>query len=332
MSTATEPTPIDPDRLLQHQIHYQVVNTLFALLPPPIDNTPASLNARNEAATARVSDLRPVNADEIDIALHYVLSRAQAADVMRAIRENAGNAALSGQLMRQFALMERTAHADRRLLLQVQAARHKREAIAGTADTDAWTAYTTRRRLQDAAGQGPVPRRPERLPEPSEAPPQPTEHARQADPPRQAQQPQQAQQPEQAQQPRQAEPARQAAPSPEQPPIAAPRAPSAAPPAPRPLPLRPTAAPVQPAQPPASAATLSTLARALAGPDPSRDLAAEADRYVRDHPRRARLLRQHGEVPAGYDFPEPDDHLLYAIITGSSPALCALDPPNAAAA
>jgi hypothetical protein len=89
---------IDPD-LLPHQIHYQVANTLLPLLPPPIEDTPASRLARNEAAIVRVSELRPVNADEIEIALHYVLCRTQALDVMGTVREQAGDVVRSGHII-----------------------------------------------------------------------------------------------------------------------------------------------------------------------------------------------------------------------------------------
>jgi hypothetical protein len=90
--------------------------------------------------------------------------------------------------------------------------------------------------------------------------------------------------------------------------------------------------PVRAPQRPASVVPLSTLARALAGPDPSRNLAAEADRYATQYPHRARIIRLRGEVPPECDFPEPDDGLMYAIITGDSPVLRAFDPPYTEAA
>ena len=99
MSHSSEPVSIDPDHLLLRQIHYQVVNSLFHLLPPPLEHTPASRLARNEAAIARVSALRPASADEIEIALHYVLSRAQALDVRGTVREQAGDVVRSGHII-----------------------------------------------------------------------------------------------------------------------------------------------------------------------------------------------------------------------------------------
>jgi hypothetical protein len=70
---------------------------------------------------------------------------------------------------------------------------------------------------------------------------------------------------------------------------------------------------------------------ALAGAPP-RDLAAEADYYAIVYPDRARLIRKYCGLPPDCTFGPPDDDLVHAIVTGTSPALLALDGPAAAAA
>ena len=66
--------------------------------------------------------------------------------------------------------------------------------------------------------------------------------------------------------------------------------------------------------------------------EPQRDLAADADYYARVYPYRARPIRQYGGLPPGCSFGPPDDDLVRAIVTGTSPTLRALDDPAAAAA
>jgi hypothetical protein len=54
------PRPLTID-LSTHR-YYQLVYTLTGLLPPPLDDTPEALRARNHAAIAKVAALPPVNA------------------------------------------------------------------------------------------------------------------------------------------------------------------------------------------------------------------------------------------------------------------------------
>lgn len=72
--------------------------------------------------------------------------------------------------------------------------------------------------------------------------------------------------------------------------------------------------PVQEAEPaPAAAAA------------PATDWAAEADRYALAHGKRAALIRRLGRLPHKLDFGPIRPELVRAIITGTSPALLALD-------
>jgi hypothetical protein len=89
---------------------------------------------------------------------------------------------------------------------------------------------------------------------------------------------------------------------------------------------RPAPAPVAARRRPVAAAKPNEAA------EPERDLAAEADSYAILYPRRARLIRRLGGLPSNCDFGPPEPELVHAIVTGTSPALRALDTPAAAAA
>ena len=74
----------------------QLVYTLTGLLPPPLDDTPAALRARNHAAIAKVAALLPVNANEADLAAQWVAvkciaARAQAEEMLQLLRQHAGD-------------------------------------------------------------------------------------------------------------------------------------------------------------------------------------------------------------------------------------------------
>jgi hypothetical protein len=133
--------PPHPTTNLSPNVYFQIVHTLTTLLPPPLDDSPGALHARNHTAIAKVASMFPVNANEADIAARSVVAGAQADDVMRLIRENAHDFALTMRLSAQYASMARTSAAAQASLLRVQAVRRKREAIKGAADQDAWTRH-----------------------------------------------------------------------------------------------------------------------------------------------------------------------------------------------
>ena len=300
MSDTPQQQQPDPIQQLTHHAYYQLVHTLCALLPPPLADTPEALLARNDAAIAKVAALLPVNADEDDLAVHCVCARAQAEDVVRLSRVHAADIHLVMKLNAQFALMERTALSIRAQLLRVQTVRLKREANGAAANANDWTRYLVARQMRQALDQGlppAVPAEAHVVPALSGEPPPP-------------------------------------APAPE--PVAPPPAqvlPAAPPPAEAAqLPLSPpaTASPSAPARV-AAPPRRHTHAAADTG-EPQRDLAAEADHYACVYPRRARSIRQHGGLPPDCDFGPPDDDLIRAIVTGTSPALRALDSPATTAA
>ena len=139
-----------PPRLainLSASLYYHLVYTLTALLPPPVDDTPEGLQARNHTAIAKVAALLPVNANEADLAAQCIAARAQAEDVLRLLRHNAHNVELVMRLNAQYSSMVRTSLSVHARLMRVQALRQKREAIEASANQDAWTLHIAERSM-----------------------------------------------------------------------------------------------------------------------------------------------------------------------------------------
>jgi hypothetical protein len=144
METSAPPSqPID----LSTPLYYQLVHTLTGLLPPPLDDTPESLRARNHAAIAKLAALLPVNANEADLAAQCIAARAQAEDLLRLLRQNAGDIQLMLRLNAQYSSMVRTSLSAHARLMRVQAVRHKREAIDGAANQDSWVQHIAERSM-----------------------------------------------------------------------------------------------------------------------------------------------------------------------------------------
>ena len=144
METSSPPPPAIE---LSTPLYYQLVYTLTDLLPPPLDDTPEALRARNHAAIAKVAALLPVNANEADLAAQCIAARAQAEDVLRLLRENADDIHLVMRLNAQYGSMVRTSLSVHARLMPVQAVRRKREAIDGAATEDTWTQHVAERSM-----------------------------------------------------------------------------------------------------------------------------------------------------------------------------------------
>jgi hypothetical protein len=132
---------------LATQLYYQLVYTLTDLLPPPIDDSPEALHARNHAAIAKVAALLPVNANEIDLAAQCIAARAQAEEILRLVRQNAGDIGLVMRLNAQYGSMVRASLSVLGRLMRVQAVRQKREAVEVAAARDAWTLHVAERSM-----------------------------------------------------------------------------------------------------------------------------------------------------------------------------------------
>ena len=138
METSSPPRPaVD----LATHLYYQLVYTLTDLLPPPLDDSPEALRARNHAAIAKVAALLPVNANELDLAAQCIAARAQAEEMLRLVRQNADDIGLVMRLNAQYGSMVRTSLSVQGRLMRVQAVRQKREAIEGAASQDAWALH-----------------------------------------------------------------------------------------------------------------------------------------------------------------------------------------------
>ncbi|MEJ0015077.1 MAG: hypothetical protein WDN25_00660 [Acetobacteraceae bacterium] len=83
----------------------------------------------------------PANIEEAKIAARAVSADAQASDCIRHARRWFSDHAAAMRCHAQASLMMRTANAARALLLRLQTARHKREAVTANCDKDAWTEH-----------------------------------------------------------------------------------------------------------------------------------------------------------------------------------------------
>src|ERR1700722_7189608 len=104
---------------LATRLYYQLVYTMTDLLPPPLDDWPEALRARNHSAIAKVAALLPVKANEIDLAPSFACSvpsracslaqcnaaRAQAEEMLRLVRQNADDIGLVMRLNAQYGSM-----------------------------------------------------------------------------------------------------------------------------------------------------------------------------------------------------------------------------------
>ena len=101
------------------------MHTLIALLPPPFEDTPEAILARNNAASARIAALAPANADQGELAAQCVAARAQAEDLLRLIRLHAADINLVVKLNAQCAAMFRASLAAHNRLLREQRRREQ---------------------------------------------------------------------------------------------------------------------------------------------------------------------------------------------------------------
>jgi hypothetical protein len=308
-----DPQPHQPDPFLDLAKHayYQLIHTLTGILPPPLADTPEALLTRNQAAIAQVAAMLPVNANEAGFAAQCIAARAQAEDVMRLIRVHAGDIQVVIKLNAQYTAMVRASFGAHGHLLRAQAVRHKREQSGAALSADDWTQHIATRSMQQALDAGPPP----------PAPPAAEHAAPAAEEPR----------PPAAEEPPASAP--QSAPVAHSPaPAEAPNLPPAS--APPPIPALAAAflpAPAAPVPAPAPRRS-SRMAAPEDADDPPRDLPTEADRYALIYPRRAQEIRSNGGLPPDCSFGPPDDDLVRAIVTGTTPALRALDGANTAMA
>ncbi len=134
----TQPQPLGLAYRLPQDTYWVIINELRRSMPKPADSTPEALAHRDNAALANVASMLPANANEATLAAQFVAASAHAGDCMRlamlhpaSIAEGLHCRALSVSMMRQ-------AQSARRLLMRVQAERHKREADPAASEKAAW--------------------------------------------------------------------------------------------------------------------------------------------------------------------------------------------------
>jgi len=312
--------PTDAQRLWN--LYRQAAHTLRATLAPPVADTQEEFERRDYVALDLVGSLSPANADEVALATQYVAAYAYAMDCLRLMRECPGtpDAKKLGAGARS---TMREARGARSLLLRVQKERHQPEKDNAACKQDGWSQHIALELMSEALGYAraaPVaapPPEAEVAPEPGAEllPPMPAPAVAPPAPEAAPIAEQMAPRPEVAQPTVPAVAHRStpaAAPPPEPAPVAAPLPPMTAPVA---APL-----PAEPSLPPAP----------VEDGKPLFDPAAEAERYAIVNPRRAALIRQRGGVPDDCDFGPPEPELVPFIVSGTSPALRALDGPAAA--
>ena len=91
--------------------------------------------------------LLPVNANEADLAAQCIAARAQAEEMLRLLRQHAGDIGLVIRLNAQYGSMVRTSLSVHGRLMRVQALRHKREKIDSAVNEDAWTQHVAERSM-----------------------------------------------------------------------------------------------------------------------------------------------------------------------------------------
>ena len=89
---------------------------------------------------------------EADLAAQCIASRAQAEEMLRLIRQHAHDISLVMRLNAQYASMLRASLSAHGRLMRVQALRHKREAIEGAANEDAWALHIAERSMLGVVG------------------------------------------------------------------------------------------------------------------------------------------------------------------------------------
>jgi hypothetical protein len=148
----TEPLPCQPDADLQLQrdTHYQAVDTLRGMLPPPCVDTPEAWLLRDNSALVLVTGLVPVSAPEARLAGNYVAALEHASDCMHQAGLQDADPKRADQLRNQASRMRRDACGYYATLVRMQATRQKREANPVTCDSAALTERCMLGMMQEA--------------------------------------------------------------------------------------------------------------------------------------------------------------------------------------
>ena len=302
------PAPHQPDPTkppLSREYHH-LTHTLNLGPPPPADDTPEALLARNQAAIDQVAATMPTNANEAAWATQCVAARAQADAILRLMREHAGaDLKTIMKLKAHYIAMTRASQGAHSHLLCAGDALQPRDERRRAQSRRVELEDIVTRSMEQSLEAGPAAAMPEAEPSAPASVAEPRVNA-----------------PEQM--PLASEPAALLPPSASPPPLASSPAPMSVPAAP------------WPALPPVrDKATAPRSSRRVQPPapldDPPRDLLADAEYYAAVYPRRAREIRRCCGLPPDCSFGPPDDDLLRTLLTSNSAALRALDDMSTAA-
>ena len=150
-AATTEPQA-DLREQLPNAVYRTIIADLYAFVPSPQLTDPDLIADRVHAAIAEIATMVPVNADEAQTALRVVIANAHAKECFRQARSLFNDPAAAMKCEAMANNLQRTANAARALLLRVQAARRKREAVQQACAQDAWTIHATEGYLLKAAG------------------------------------------------------------------------------------------------------------------------------------------------------------------------------------
>jgi len=168
MDPKTRPDHPDLSIQLTRDAYYQLVHTLRRNLPPPVTGTLEDHAHRNNAAIAQAAGLLPANAAEAHLAGQFVAANAQAMECLRLARDPVMPLPRVLQCSAQSASMMRQSQGALRMLLSLQAARHKIEANAAALERAAWTEHCAAGLMAQALTGAPL--APEDLPPPPPPP------------------------------------------------------------------------------------------------------------------------------------------------------------------
>jgi hypothetical protein len=166
MDISPDSPTLDPIAQVTRDSFHHASQTLCAALPTPAPDTPEDRVRRDNAAVAQVAALLPANADEIGIATQYIAAQAEALECLRLARLPGTEPAQAAQCIARANGMMRQAISARRLLLQVQTLRQKREADPLATDRAAWLEHAAIGLMLQGLGRTPYAPEPESDDEP----------------------------------------------------------------------------------------------------------------------------------------------------------------------
>ncbi len=150
---SADPQP-DWAQILPREAFREVIRVLRGSMPFSDEDTPEDRGRRERAAMATVASLRPENAAEGEMAAHFVMAEAWAADCLRLARERRREIGLAMKCKAQALSCMREAKGAWRMLLKTQAERRALEKDTEARSRAEWAEHAALGMM--AEGLGPV--------------------------------------------------------------------------------------------------------------------------------------------------------------------------------